>query len=151
MKYSTFFPKSVKREFKDDLSTNAVLLAKAGYIDQLMAGSYTLLPLGFKVVEKIKNIIPGLPKIVTVTGWAFTTVSSPNLAIILDVSENDKPYDWMAFPLTDKLTETGKWVEFNATFYFNKPMNSEQQIKIYPWNQSKKAVYIDDLKIKFEY
>ncbi len=57
MKYSTFFPKSVKREFKDDLSTNAVLLAKAGYIDQLMAGSYTLLPLGFKVVEKIKNII----------------------------------------------------------------------------------------------
>jgi len=57
VKYSTFFPKSVKREFKDDLSTNAVLLAKAGYIDQLMAGSYTLLPLGFKVVEKIKNII----------------------------------------------------------------------------------------------
>ena len=39
------------------MSTNAVLLAKAGYIDQLMAGSYTLLPLGFKVVEKIKNII----------------------------------------------------------------------------------------------
>jgi len=57
MKYSTFFPKSVKREFKDDLSINAVLLIKAGYIDQLMAGSYTLLPLGFRVVEKIKNIV----------------------------------------------------------------------------------------------
>jgi prolyl-tRNA synthetase len=57
MKYSTFFPKSTKREFKEDLSVNAILLQKAGYIDQLMAGSYTLLPLGFRVVEKIKNII----------------------------------------------------------------------------------------------
>ena len=57
MRYSTFFPKTVKREFKDDLSTNAVFLTKAGYIDQLMAGSFTLLPLGFKVVENIKKII----------------------------------------------------------------------------------------------
>jgi prolyl-tRNA synthetase len=57
MRYSTFFPKTIKREFKDDLSVNAVLLIKAGYIDQLMAGSYTLLPLGFRVIEKIKEII----------------------------------------------------------------------------------------------
>ncbi|MEK9176113.1 MAG: aminoacyl--tRNA ligase-related protein [Patescibacteria group bacterium] len=57
MKYSTFFPKSRKQEFKDDLSINAKYLIKAGYIDQLMAGSYTLLPLGFRVVENIKNII----------------------------------------------------------------------------------------------
>ena len=59
MKYSTFFPKTNKREFKDDLSRNAVLLTKAGYIDQLMAGSYTLLPLAFAVVENIKKIIRG--------------------------------------------------------------------------------------------
>jgi prolyl-tRNA synthetase len=57
MKYSTFFPKTTKREFKDDLSINAVLLTKAGYIDQLMAGSYTLLPLGLRVSENIKEII----------------------------------------------------------------------------------------------
>lgn len=57
MKYSTFFPKTNKREFKDDLSVNAVLLIKAGYVDQLMAGSYTLLPLGLRVIEKIKDII----------------------------------------------------------------------------------------------
>jgi prolyl-tRNA synthetase len=57
MKYSSFFPKTNKREFKDDLSVNAVLLVKAGYVDQLMAGSYTLLPLGLRVVENIKNII----------------------------------------------------------------------------------------------
>ncbi len=57
MKYSTFFPKARKSEFKDDLSINAKYLIKAGYIDQLMAGSYTLLPLGFRVVQNINNII----------------------------------------------------------------------------------------------
>lgn len=57
MKYSLLFPKSRKIEFKEDLSVNAKLLTKAGFIDQLMAGSYTLLPLGFLVLEKIKNII----------------------------------------------------------------------------------------------
>lgn len=57
MKYSSFFPKTKKNEFKEDLSVNAKLLVKAGYIDQLMAGSWTLLPLGFRVVENIKNII----------------------------------------------------------------------------------------------
>src|SRR3990167_10996603 len=57
MRYSTFFPKARKQEFKEDLSTNAILLTKGGFIDQLMAGSYTLLPLGFRVVENIKNII----------------------------------------------------------------------------------------------
>lgn len=57
MKYSELFPKARKQEFKEDLSINAKLLIKAGFIDQLMAGSYTLLPLGFRVVEKIKNII----------------------------------------------------------------------------------------------
>lgn len=57
MKYSVFFPKSRKQEFKDDLSVNAKLLVKAGYIDQLMAGSWTLLPLGFRVVENIKQVI----------------------------------------------------------------------------------------------
>lgn len=57
MRYSQFFPKSRKQEFKDDLSVNAKLLTKAGYVDQLMAGSYTLLPLGFRVIENIKKVI----------------------------------------------------------------------------------------------
>ena len=106
---------------------------------------------GYGYMEQIKNIIPGLPKYVLVSGWVYTTVVNPNLAIILDISENNIQYDWMAFPLTDTLSATGKWIEFNAGFYFSKPLNPEQQIKIFAWNQSKKAVYIDDLKLRFEY
>lgn len=57
MRYSKLFAKTSKSELKSDLSINARLLMKAGFIDQLMSGSYTLLPLGFMVVKKIEKII----------------------------------------------------------------------------------------------
>lgn len=101
--------------------------------------------------EVVKNINTGIPKSVTVTGWVNSTVVKPTFGIILDVSQNSKLYDWKTFPLTDSLTETGKWIEFNASFYFDKPINPEQTIKLYAWNQSKKTVYIDDLRISFNY
>jgi hypothetical protein len=104
---------------------------------------------GYTYAELVKNISSVIPKKVSVSGWVFTTISNPKFSIILDVSENGKLYDWKAFPL-DSINETGKWIEFNASFYFDKPLNQEQTIKLYPWNQSKKPVYIDDLKITFE-
>ena len=57
MKYSKLFGKSIKESPKDEVSVNAKLLLKAGFIDKLMAGSYSLLPLGFRVKEKIEEII----------------------------------------------------------------------------------------------
>lgn len=101
--------------------------------------------------EVIKNISPALPKKINVTGWVYSTVAKPNLAIILDISENNKQYDWKAFPLAETLGEPGKWVQFSGDFYLDKPLNPEQAIKIYAWNQAKKPIYIDDLKISFEF
>lgn len=57
MRYSQLFGKATKSQLKEDLSVNARLLQKAGFVDQLMSGSYTLLPLGFRVVKKIEQII----------------------------------------------------------------------------------------------
>lgn len=57
MRYSDLFPKPQKREFKEDLSVNARFLVQGGFIDQLMSGSYSLLPLGLIVCEKIKQIV----------------------------------------------------------------------------------------------
>ena len=57
MRYSLIFPKTQKNAPTGAESINHKLLVRAGFIDQLMAGSYTLLPLGFRVVEKIKDII----------------------------------------------------------------------------------------------
>jgi prolyl-tRNA synthetase len=57
MRYSKQFSKTLREAPKDEVSKNAKLLLKAGFIDKLMAGSYTLLPLGFRVKEKIEQII----------------------------------------------------------------------------------------------
>lgn len=57
MRFSEFFLKTQKEFPKDETAVNARFLIKANYIFKLMSGSYSLLPLGFKVVEKIKNII----------------------------------------------------------------------------------------------
>ncbi|MCL4353323.1 His/Gly/Thr/Pro-type tRNA ligase C-terminal domain-containing protein [Patescibacteria group bacterium] len=57
MRYSNLFGKTLRDFPKDEVSVNAKYLLRAGFIDKLMAGSFTLLPLGFRVVEKIKQII----------------------------------------------------------------------------------------------
>jgi len=57
MHQSELFPKTRKEAPKDAESINHKLLVRGGFIDQLMAGSWTLLPLGWRVVNKINQII----------------------------------------------------------------------------------------------
>src|SRR3989344_3066905 len=57
MKYSQLFAKSIKTDPKDEVSINAKYLFRGGFIDKLMAGSFTLLPLGRRVERKIEQII----------------------------------------------------------------------------------------------
>ncbi|MCJ7786878.1 His/Gly/Thr/Pro-type tRNA ligase C-terminal domain-containing protein [Patescibacteria group bacterium] len=57
MKQSQLFTKITKDTPKDEKSINSQLLIKAGFIDKLMAGGYSFLPLGFRVFKKIENII----------------------------------------------------------------------------------------------
>ncbi len=57
MKQSQLFTKTQKFAPKDEVSKNAQLLIRAGYVHKEMAGVYSFLPLGLRVLEKIKNII----------------------------------------------------------------------------------------------
>lgn len=57
MRYSKLFSKTTKQAPRDEVSKNAQLLIKAGFIHKEMAGVYAYLPLGLRVVEKIKQII----------------------------------------------------------------------------------------------
>ena len=57
VKQSQLFTKTQKSAPKDEVSLNAQLLIRAGFVDKLMAGAYTLLPLGLRVFKKIENII----------------------------------------------------------------------------------------------
>lgn len=56
MLYSKIFGKTQKENKKYE-AKNQELLTKAGFIDQLASGIYTLLPLGKRVLTKIENII----------------------------------------------------------------------------------------------
>lgn len=57
MRQSELFPNTIKEAPKGTESVNHRLLVRAGFVDQLMAGSWTLLPMGRRVVNKINGII----------------------------------------------------------------------------------------------
>jgi len=57
MRLSKLFTKTSKTAPADEVAKNAQLLIRAGFIHKEMAGVYAYLPLGLKVIEKIKNII----------------------------------------------------------------------------------------------
>jgi prolyl-tRNA synthetase len=57
VKQSQLFTKTRKEAPKDEVSLNAQLLIRAGFVDKLMAGVYTFLPLGLRVMKKIEQII----------------------------------------------------------------------------------------------
>jgi len=57
MKISQLFTKTTRNISKSAESRNHDLLVRGGYVDQLMAGAYTYLPLGSRVLQKIENIV----------------------------------------------------------------------------------------------
>ncbi len=57
MRQSQLKTKTLREAPKDEQSTNAILLARAGFIDKLAAGIYSFLPLGLRVLRRIENII----------------------------------------------------------------------------------------------
>lgn len=57
MRQSQLFSKSTKDIAKDEQSVNAQLLIRGGYVDKLMAGVYSWLPLGLRVIKKIEQIV----------------------------------------------------------------------------------------------
>lgn len=57
MKVSQLFTRTSKTAPADEVAKNAQLLIRAGFIYKEMAGVYAYLPLGLRVVEKIKHIV----------------------------------------------------------------------------------------------
>lgn len=57
MRQSQLFTRVSRQAPKDEVSKNAQLLIRAGFVHKEMAGVYAFLPLGLRVLEKIKTII----------------------------------------------------------------------------------------------
>ncbi len=57
MRQSKLFGKTIYEVPKDEVAKNAQLLIRGGFVDKLMAGVYYYLPLGWRVLGKIEDII----------------------------------------------------------------------------------------------
>lgn len=57
MRLTNLFTKTSKTAPADEVAKNAQLLIRAGFIHKEMAGVYAYLPLGLRVIEKIKQIV----------------------------------------------------------------------------------------------
>ncbi len=57
MRRTQLFTKTLKNPPADEVAKNAQLLIRAGYVYKEMAGAYAYLPLGLRVLEKIKQIV----------------------------------------------------------------------------------------------
>lgn len=57
MRVSHLFTKTLRDAPADEVAKNAQLLIRAGFVYKEMAGAYAYLPLGIRVIEKIKQIV----------------------------------------------------------------------------------------------
>ncbi len=57
MRQSKYFLKTSKTKPSEDVSINAILLEQGGFVQKVMAGVYSYLPLGWRVLSKIENIV----------------------------------------------------------------------------------------------
>lgn len=57
MRQSKLFGKTLRENPKDEVSANAKLLERGGFVYKTMAGVYDYLPLGFRVLQKVNKII----------------------------------------------------------------------------------------------
>jgi len=79
MRQSQLFTKTRKEDPKDEVAANAKLLIRAGYINKELAGVYSYLPLGLRVLEKIKNIIREEMEALGAVELELTALQNPEL------------------------------------------------------------------------
>lgn len=79
MRQSKLFTKTRKEIPADETSKNAELLIRGGFIHKEMAGVYSFLPLGLRVLNKIENIIRQEMNAVGGQEIAMTALQNPEL------------------------------------------------------------------------
>ncbi len=94
MRQTQLFTKTRKEVPADEVSKNAELLIRAGFIHKEMAGVYSLLPLGLMVVNKIKHIVSEEMKSLGSTELLMSTLQSKDIWEITNRWSDDKVDVW---------------------------------------------------------
>ncbi len=94
MKQTQLFTKTLKEAPADEVAKNAQLLIRGGYVYKNMAGVYTFLPLGLKVIEKINTIIREEMNAVGAQEMYMPSLQDPELWKKSDRWDDDKVDVW---------------------------------------------------------
>jgi len=145
MKFSHLFTKTSKSYPKDEQSISSQLLIRAGFIDKVAAGVYTLLPLGFKTVSKIISVIRNemesigaqeiyMPGLVPKDNWEKTGRWS-DLDVLFKLKGRDEKeyglgasHEEIVSPLAKKYTLSYKDLPF-STFQIQNKFRNELRAK----------------------
>ena len=106
MRQSHLFTKTIKDAPKDEVSKNAQLLIRAGFIHKEMAGVYDYLPLGLRVLNKINNIIREEMDAIGGQEVFLTSLQNPELWKKSDRWSDDIVDNWFKTKLKNE-TELG--------------------------------------------
>ena len=79
MKYSNFFISTQKDVSKDVKLTSHSLMLKSGMIRQETAGIYSWLPIGFRVLKKVINIIENVHELQNINQILMPTIQSADI------------------------------------------------------------------------
>jgi prolyl-tRNA synthetase len=106
MRQSKLFTKTRKEAPADETSKNAELLTRGGFIHKEMAGVYTYLPLGLRVLNKIENIIREEMNAIGGQEISMTALQDPELWKKTDRWSDEKVDVWFKTKLKND-TELG--------------------------------------------
>jgi len=112
MRLSQLFTKTSKTAPHDEVAKNAQLLIRAGYIHKEMAGVYTFLPLGLRVLENICTIIREEMNAIGGQELKLTTLQDPEI--------------WKA---------TGRWDDKVVDVWFKTKLKNETELGLGPTHE----------------
>ena len=126
MLQSQLFTKTRKEAPKDEVAKNAQLLIRAGYIHKEMAGVYDYLPLGLRVIQKIKNIINEEMQAIGSQEVSLSTLQDPEIWKLTNRWDDEKVDVWFKTKLKNdtELTKRGikegfwKYASFPVIFQY---------------------------------
>lgn len=94
MRMSQLPSRTLKQAPADEVSANARLLIRAGFVHKEMAGAYVYLPLGLRVVENIKQVVREEMNAIGGHELIMTTLQRPELWQKTDRWDDDKVDIW---------------------------------------------------------
>jgi prolyl-tRNA synthetase len=102
MRVTQLFTKTQKQAPADEQAKNAQLLIRAGFIHKEMAGVYTFLPLGLRVLENINQIIREEMNAIGGVELRLTALQDPEIWKATDRWDDDKVDVWFKTKLKNE-------------------------------------------------